>query len=427
MKNYALGTWILVTAAAVFGCGSSTDAVTGGTSGGGACVANADCTSGLCLAGACASGKPGGGSCATAADCASGVCQASVCVGNGQGVPAGGTCTSSDQCASGTCTSGACASGTGLSDGKSCASAAECATGACTKGVCGTGTVADAGGAGSGGASSGGTTSGSGGRAGSGATGSGGLTGTGGGVAIVDGGKATYGSTQCTDGKDNDGDGRIDAADPECTGPLDNDESSFATGIPGDNVDPKWQDCFFDGNSGAGDDGCRYNTGCLTGTLPQTSPSCQTTQQCQKFCKAYAPNGCDCFGCCAVPLPAGGTKNVFITSTCSLADINDPTKCPTCVQSADCLNTCDKCELCVGKDTLPPECTPPPGTGGAGGAGGTSSSAGGAGGTVSTGGAGGTCAAPSCPTISQPCGLDCLPACPTGQYCLTGCCITPPR
>src|SRR6185369_10333614 len=108
---------------------------------------------------------------------------------------------------------------------------------------------------------------------------------------------------------------------------------------PGDNIDPKWQDCFFDGNSGAGDDGCRYNTGCITGTIPQTDKDCQTTAQCQKFCKAYAPNGCDCFGCCAVPVPGGGTKNIFITSTCTLADVNDPTKCPVCTQSADCTNT----------------------------------------------------------------------------------------
>ena len=60
------------------------------------------------------------------------------------------------------------------------------------------------------------------------------------------------GSPQCSDGIDNDGDGKIDYDDPECVGPLDNDESSFATGIPGDNMDACKQDCFFDGNSGAG-------------------------------------------------------------------------------------------------------------------------------------------------------------------------------
>src|SRR5262245_10911807 len=40
----------------------------------------------------------------------------------------------------------------------------------------------------------------------------------------------------CSNGIDDDGDGLVDGFDPECTGPLDNDEGSFATGIPGDNV-----------------------------------------------------------------------------------------------------------------------------------------------------------------------------------------------
>src|SRR5204862_6504074 len=80
------------------------------------------------------------------------------------------------------------------------------------------------------------------------------------------GGSASYGCkvnpSACTDGKDNDGDGLIDAADPECVGPCDNDEGTFATGIPGDNIDACKQDCFFDGNSGMGDDGCEWNLKC---------------------------------------------------------------------------------------------------------------------------------------------------------------------
>ena len=50
------------------------------------------------------------------------------------------------------------------------------------------------------------------------------------------GGKIPIGMAQCSDGKDNDGDGKVDYNDPECVGPLDNDEGSFATGIPGDNM-----------------------------------------------------------------------------------------------------------------------------------------------------------------------------------------------
>src|SRR5687768_857504 len=67
---------------------------------------------------------------------------------------------------------------------------------------------------------------------------------------------------QCADGVNNDSDSFIDAADPECTGPFDNDESSFATGIPGDNQSRFVMDCFFDGDSGSGNDGCRWDIRC---------------------------------------------------------------------------------------------------------------------------------------------------------------------
>src|SRR5688572_28916096 len=74
----------------------------------------------------------------------------------------------------------------------------------------------------------------------------------------TDGGPSTCEATgpQCNDCIDNDSDGQIDGFDIECTSSLDDDESSFETGINGDNVDEIQQDCFFDGNSGAGDDRC---------------------------------------------------------------------------------------------------------------------------------------------------------------------------
>jgi len=168
---------------------------------------------------------------------------------------------------------------------------------------------------------------------------------------------------ECSDGIDNDGDGLIDGFDPECTGPYDDDESSFATGIPGDNKDPIWQDCFFDGNSGHGDDGCRYKTGCLTGELPPDHRDCTVTQRCIDFCRPYAPNGCDCFGCCEI-YPPGESDPVYIIigTSCSIADLDDPNKCQTCRQSTQCVNTCGECELCGGKTIadLPASCYPDP-------------------------------------------------------------------
>jgi hypothetical protein len=168
---------------------------------------------------------------------------------------------------------------------------------------------------------------------------------------------------QCSDGLDNDGDGKFDGFDEECTGAADNDESSFATGIPGDNSDPKWQDCFFDGNSGAGDDGCRYSTDCLTGDLDQSDPDCTLSQRCIDFCAPFVPNGCDCFGCCEVNV---GASSIFvaINSGCDFDNIQDDSICPRCVQTDACINTCGECELCPGKTIadLPDTCiTNPPG------------------------------------------------------------------
>jgi hypothetical protein len=187
------------------------------------------------------------------------------------------------------------------------------------------------------------------------------------------GGKIPIGSTQCSDGIDNDGDGLIDYEDPECTGPLDNDESSFATGIPGDNIDPCKQDCFFDGNSGMGDDGCQWQLKCDPKSVEANCPydpayaaqhttECSTSasqsQSCVDKCGGLVPNGCDCFGCCAIP----GGPTIRLAASCTEKDFNDATKCPPCTQVTQCSNPCDTCEICVGKSTLPPECTPDAGT-----------------------------------------------------------------
>ncbi len=230
------------------------------------------------------------------------------------------------------------------------------------------------------------------------------------------------GATQCTNCKDDDGDGLIDWLDPECTGPLDNDENSFATGIPGDNIDPCKQDCWFDGNSGSGNDGCLFASKCLKGS---TEPKCPydpvaaadpkqcppPSEKCIKYCKPLTPKGCDCAGCCQVFDPAGKMYQVKLTGTCTYETLSDPTKCPTCAPIADCNNPCGKCDFCLGKLTLPPECYPPPPDAGVDAPPPED-------------------APPPPPPGDCPAGIaKCSPsvACPAGQYCLTGCCVTPPK
>lgn len=224
-----------------------------------------------------------------------------------------------------------------------------------------------------------------------------------------DGSTATCGTDVCVcnNGLDDDGDGLVDGFDSECTGAFDDDEGTFATGIPGDNRDPNWQDCFFDGNSGAGNDGCRYRTECLTGELPLTDEDCTVTEECIERCQPLTPNGCDCFGCCTIPTD-GGEVDILLSDGCSVAALADETLCPRCVPTDSCNNDCGECELCLGKTMadLPASCFPPPdGSGGSG-----------------SGGSGGDVPPPpnTCSNGAEVCSE--VSACPSGFFCFQGCC-----
>jgi hypothetical protein len=256
------------------------------------------------------------------------------------------------------------------------------------------------------------------------------------------GGQCTPGgSVECSDCVDNDSDGKIDGFDPECSGPLDDREDSFATGIPGDNIDATMQDCFFDGNSGAGNDGCNQHACCLLqagGATMDTSddkaacamlaPNSDESKyvraecyqpfgntpvptKCKMNCGPLAPPGCDCFGCCTVcQVSTDPTScrdialNPQISPNCDSSNITDPgpdgqdppplgtgdEPCKRCVKT-DCGNTecgVEECVLCPGQDpsTLPTSCN------------------------------GGIC-----PGDIMECAAD--GSCPTGTYCQTGCCI----
>ncbi len=204
----------------------------------------------------------------------------------------------------------------------------------------------------------------------------------------------------CGDGEDNDGDGKIDLDDPECTGPCDDDEGSFQTGIPGDNVDCK-QDCFFDGNSGQGDDKCLWDLKCdpenpgehvgcaYTGGNNCNNMPPNQSPHCIMFCLQYVPPGCDCFGCCTVQTP-DGPVDIFLNShpDCSFDNLD---ACQTCTQSEDCVNKCEpaECELCFGQDELDPDCKEA-----------------------------------ECPNDAPSCQSNA--DCPTDYYCFQQCCYPPP-
>jgi hypothetical protein len=173
---------------------------------------------------------------------------------------------------------------------------------------------------------------------------------------------------QCGDGIDNDDDGLVDLADPECVGPCDDDEGSFQTGLPGDNVDCL-QDCFFDGNSGH-EDNCWWNVVCDAANPGEgglceymDSPMCNMqppvdTSLCEDNCLPSVPNGCDCYGCCTVVVD-GEEINIWLGSgpDCALDNLD---ACASCTLNTECGNPCEPeaCEVCFG-GTLPEGCDDP--------------------------------------------------------------------
>ena len=236
---------------------------------------------------------------------------------------------------------------------------------------------------------------------------------------------------QCGDCWDNDADGLTDSLDPDCLGACDNTEDSFYGGIPGQNSAPCKQDCYFDRDTGSGNDDCNWSHECdplsmppdyppsgdaacrydSTATIPGTDATCDDAFQtqsdvCLGYCLPLTPNGCDCFGCCE--LPAGSGSFVWLGSTangvgsCDQASLGDPELCRPCTPVPSCFNDCKRCEVCVGKPELPAECLEP-GGGGAGGQG------------------------AQCDGAAQPCGQPGQEPCPQDMYCISGCCVRLPE
>lgn len=218
---------------------------------------------------------------------------------------------------------------------------------------------------------------------------------------------------------DDDGDGLVDAADPECLGPCDDSESELFSGkAPRVNGSCR-TDCYFDRNSGSGNDGCSWSYRCdplsiapdffPTGDsrcgYDASSNACALSPSersaCQAGCLPLTPNGCDCFGCCELPAGSGrylwlGSENLDLQH-CELETSADPDRCRPCTPVPDCFNPCEECELCLGKTSLPASCGSGPGL------------------------------RPSCAPGVTPCDPPDSSVCGELEYCITGCCVPVPR
>ncbi|NUP09932.1 MAG: hypothetical protein HOW73_28120, partial [Polyangiaceae bacterium] len=233
-------------------------------------------------------------------------------------------------------------------------------------------------------------------------------------------------------------DGLLDTVDPDCLGPCDNTEDSYYGGIPGQMGPPCAVDCYFDQDSGAGNDDCYWDHRCDQHEVardyypePENGADCEfagddyvvgqgqtcsdlddaQSQECYDYCGPLTPNGCDCFGCCE--LPAGSGAFVWLGSigangdtVCTQAEVANPAVCHPCQPVTSCFNDCAPCEICIGKPPPGPECQ---GEGGGG-----------------TGGAGGGGTGQQCPDGVQECGLSGQDPCPADYSCITGCCYAVP-
>jgi hypothetical protein len=154
---------------------------------------------------------------------------------------------------------------------------------------------------------------------------------------------------QCSDGLDNDADGEVDMASPYCKLEDDNDESSFGSGVPGDDGNlPRSLDTFFDLNGGNGDDSCNLHACCMIpGACPAdlepgffNSSLCTATTPCIDNTKPLVQPGCDAFGCCLMHDAATSTDqivfiNPVVSPNCTLATIGDEASCRPCLPNPE--------------------------------------------------------------------------------------------
>ena len=204
---------------------------------------------------------------------------------------------------------------------------------------------------------------------------------------------------ECGDEIDNDMDGKVDLLDHECISPCDDSELTFKTNLPGQNNDCKG-DCYFDSNSGGGDDKCEWNLKCDPEN-PGAEIGCEydpnqmncdvmLPQACLDFCVPLLPNGCDCFGCCEI-------DGQFIYLDGSMCSLDNLDQCQSCTFFEDCNNPCEPelCELCFGQD--PEDLLP-------------------------------GCDGGECPEGVQTCTIDSMGGseCAAGYYCFLGCCELAP-
>ncbi len=130
----------------------------------------------------------------------------------------------------------------------------------------------------------------------------------------------------------------------------------------------------------------------------ECSVSSSQSSQCINFCRKFVPNGCDCFGCClcrARRRRFGWHRRARRPTSATRPSARPARRSPSA-------RPCERCEICIGKPTIPADCA-----------------------TYDGGTDSGT-PPPACDSDFPPCGPGTntpVDGCPTGQGCITGCCF----
>ena len=158
-------------------------------------------------------------------------------------------------------------------------------------------------------------------------------------------------------------------------------EDTFADSIRDKNHGACIEDCYFDQDSGIGNDGCVWSHACdplsvapdyppAGATLrvrprreaPARTATCARRERrsptnARSTCGPLTPNGCDCFGCCAIPGAATpvwlGSVDELGNPSCDAAHVADPTRCKPCTQVESCLNAARRAS-CASASEVPP-------------------------------------------------------------------------
>ena len=188
------------------------------------------------------------------------------------------------------------------------------------------------------------------------------------------GGKIPVGQTQCSDGIDNDGDGKIDYADPECVGAARQRRELVRDRHPGRQRRRLQAGLLLRRQLGHGRRRLRVAAQVRSDEHERAVPvrpgvrpvSTRTSARCRRRSRRAASTTARSWSRTAATASAaasvpGAPTPIRLVATCTAEGLRQSRRSArACTQVTQCMTPCGHCDYCIGKDTLPADCTPDP-------------------------------------------------------------------